>query len=336
MLKHDNHGEIKRIPFLVDFYLVCYDGTILDKKFNVVSLDMFNETTNLNISDSRILTAITFQEILLPPAYWSEVKIESEEGNTYPESFVISYSDPIESLEFPGFYVIPYYSNYVISKQGRLIKKSDGIEIMASRSTRGHFTFRMTDDSGKTQNFLRHRILAYAFLTMPFNFETLTVNHLNGIPGSDDLSNLEWATYAENNLHAIETDLRKVGAVVNIEAYDRVNDRYYLFPSCRQAAKFFNVSGTTIIVRSSSNGNKVFNGYQFRVYNGTSKEWPVVNNGNFKVILVDGTERVCDSLEAARHMNMTKTSLMRLLRNGKDTALNGVKIVRLNQSPLTE
>jgi hypothetical protein len=51
-----------------------------------------------------------------------------------------------------------------------------------------------------------HRLVAIAFLPNPLNKET--VNHIDGNKSNNCLSNLEWATYAENNKHAVDTGLK--------------------------------------------------------------------------------------------------------------------------------
>lgn len=82
--------------------------------------------------------------------------------------------------------------------------------------------------NNKRTALLVHRLVAEHFLSSP---SSETVNHKNGIKTDNRIENLEWATYTENHLHAVDAGLNKQAiAVINPITGAR-------YPSLMQAAK---------------------------------------------------------------------------------------------------
>jgi len=61
--------------------------------------------------------------------------------------------------------------------------------------------------NGIRQTVTIHRLIAEAFIPNPDN--KATVNHKDGIKTNIAISNLEWATFSENNKHAVDNGLRQ-------------------------------------------------------------------------------------------------------------------------------
>lgn len=73
---------------------------------------------------------------------------------------------------------------------------------------KGHYYYIPLCKNGKYKNFLVSRLVATAFIPNPNNKET--VNHKDGNKTNNNVNNLEWNTYAENNKHAVENGLLNI------------------------------------------------------------------------------------------------------------------------------
>ena len=94
------------------------------------------------------------------------------------------------------------------TKSGIIIKRS--IKKSKKLKTRigdvGYYTTDFQVNNIK-QTVCIHRLIAEAFIPNPENKPT--VNHKDGIKTNIAISNLEWATYSENNQHAVDNNLRQ-------------------------------------------------------------------------------------------------------------------------------
>lgn len=117
--------------------------------------------------------------------------------------------EAIESKFYPGFYEIPNYSKYVISKEGVVIFKLLNRKLKGSVNPKGYLNIRITDDSGRTLTWGVHRLLCYVFKHPNEPIIDLVVNHEDGIKSNNKLENLEWTTYTGNVHHAGRNNLTK-------------------------------------------------------------------------------------------------------------------------------
>lgn len=76
----------------------------------------------------------------------------------------------------------------------------------STRNDKGYLCVRLMDMFGNKKTHFVHRLVAEAFVPNPENKET--VNHIDGDKFNNNVDNLEWNTYAENNQHAADIGIK--------------------------------------------------------------------------------------------------------------------------------
>jgi hypothetical protein len=95
-----------------------------------------------------------------------------------------------------------------------------------------------------------HRLVAQAFI--PNSDGKPQINHKDGDPSNNAVTNLEWVTSSENNKHAHQNKLIIPVGLKAIKGINNITGEVVLFDSAGEAARYFNV--TPGAIRSALKG----------------------------------------------------------------------------------
>lgn len=87
-----------------------------------------------------------------------------------------------------------------------VIRYLHGVNMKKTIAPNGYYVVNLHKD-GKSFVMPVHRIVATSFLDNSYMLPT--INHIDGNKLNNNVSNLEWASYSRNNVHALTAGLRK-------------------------------------------------------------------------------------------------------------------------------
>lgn len=120
--------------------------------------------------------------------------------------------------------LIPQFNHHYVTEDGKIINEKTGVTKKLQTLKSGYLACTITEFN-KGTTVLLHRALALTYLPNPENKRT--VNHIDGDKQNNCLSNLEWATDAENIKHAYDKGLNKGNSKVTQEHLELIYNRFF-------------------------------------------------------------------------------------------------------------
>lgn len=119
------------------------------------------------------------------------------------------------------------FPDYEISTYGNVYSKRKDILLRQQTNIWGYHFVTLYNHEGSKMRTV-HRLVAEAFIPNPFNKPQ--VNHIDGCKQNNIVTNLEWCTNSENELHAFELGLKRptrqkmVRIIETGEVYESLHD----------------------------------------------------------------------------------------------------------------
>ena len=105
-------------------------------------------------------------------------------------------------IEVETFVKIEGFERYEVSNLGKVRNIKSG-KVLKPQLNRNGYLMHLLYENNKQKHLYLHRIIAIAFIDNPE--EKPCVNHIDENKLNNDLSNLEWCTVKENNIHGTRT-----------------------------------------------------------------------------------------------------------------------------------
>lgn len=121
-----------------------------------------------------------------------------------------------------------YYNRYKHNTGKIVIDKTP--KMMSNGNCKGYQMLVLKDKDGVRRNCYVHRLVASAFIPNPYNKPD--VNHIDGNPSNNKVTNLEWVTESENLKHAlyvtktatVPSHCKKVRCIETGQIFDSTTD----------------------------------------------------------------------------------------------------------------
>lgn len=246
----------------------------------------------------------------------------------------------LKELEgFPGFFVIPGAEIYGVNVSGDVVNSNTGVILAGSYNPDGYKNYRLTLRPGYALTMGLHRILGIVFKHPGKDISKLTVNHIDGDKGNNDLDNLEWTTYRGNQEHAGLNKLTTKCTPILVR--DVFTGEVEFFPSMKECARKYDMTKDAINWRIKKSPYTVFpEGKQYKSYH-DKREWletlsstgagTIYARKSIMVLRFHNTKEVLTfggMVDLAKFLGVSPSTITAWMKLPKETVLPGLVEIR--------
>lgn len=176
---------------------------------------------------------------------------------------------PIAHPCYQGYFLIPGFLEYGMHQNGDVIRFSDGYLLTKYTAKSSKHVTNMTGGYINYQLYGafttgRHRLLMLTFSEYEFHPADRWVNHKDGIPGNDNLDNLEWVTPSENIKHAYDNNLHP-NKIVGVDIWNWKTGETHQCRTINDACEIMKLGRATVDSRlSRNNGSRFEDGWRIK------------------------------------------------------------------------
>lgn len=226
------------IPSSNPMYRIDVDGRVMcpEGKPVRITLDANNEkVVEIPLWDGyrkykvAILVALVFKPTFIGVEKWNKLDVlyfDNDKNNTSAANLMWYFGDGIACDKYPGYNYVPFYTRYVINKQGEAIDLATDKLLVFKPVNKGYYAASVWCDLLKWTLIHRHRMIGLAWLKYTGVVGKLQINHIDNVNGNDDYDNLEWVTNKGNSIHRANqyAKLLEIPVDYNKKIYSKCED----------------------------------------------------------------------------------------------------------------
>lgn len=273
----NNKGEV------LDTSVGLINPTVSENGEKFVRIDWIDGLQDRPVA---LLVACAFKNIHIPVTRWREISVSCIDGNVCnirPSNLTWKFKNPIKSSFHHGYVFVPGFTRYVINRTGDVICHLTGKILSKQWEKWGYCKYTIKTDLGQWTKIGRHRLLLLAYSDYPLNWDELDINHIDGVPGNDTLSNLEWCTRKENCDHALKFGLWRFRPILIRNVKTGEVSKYR---SIVDAAAALGISKDAVAWRANRVGQPVFQDFNQYKFEDDPNPWVIpenFKNNTFKI-----------------------------------------------------